>query len=289
MTGDSLAEGVPSHLEAPLRRWIFSILHDDEDNAERIALDLRVTVKTGNVYSPARFLALGISRDQLIDVVNSMLRLSAAPSAEQRFNPGSGYGRRSYLMTAGSGRREVEIAALQDMLTLAGSAYRVNSARSGLERRVEPTVQQAAAQALATSRSQQSGSASQHLETAWQCAYGQNPDPSKAYSEAIKAVESASQALIEPNNSRATLGTMLKVIGNSPQRFTTVIPAAANSGTTDIGLVVDMMRRLWQGQTSRHGSQTPTQMETQQQAEMAVHLAAALVQLFAAGLVRRMP
>ncbi|KUN58453.1 hypothetical protein AQJ54_41775 [Streptomyces griseorubiginosus] len=127
------------------------------------------------------------------------------------------------------------------------------------------------------------------METAWQCVYGRNPDPSKAYSEAIKAVESASQALIEPNNSRATLGTMLKVIGNSPQRFTTAIPAAASSGKTDIDLVVDMMRRLWQGQTSRHGSQTPTQMETQQQAEMAVHVAAALVQWFAAGLVRRTP
>lgn len=283
----SLTEGVPSHLETPLRRWIFSILQDDEDNAERIALDLRMTVNTGSVYSPAKFLALGTSRDQLIDVVNSMLRLSTPP-AEQRFNPGSGYGRRSYLTMYGGGRRADEIAALQEMLTLAGSAYRVNDAQTGLERRVESTVQQAAAQTLTTSRSQQSGSASQHLETAWQCAYGRNPDPSKAYSEAIKAVESASQALIEPNNSRATLGTMLGVIRNSPQRFSTAIPAG-NSGTNDFDLVADMMRRLWQGQTSRHGSQSPTPMETQEQAEMAVHLAAVLVQWFAAGLVHRRP
>ncbi|NNN34420.1 hypothetical protein HLK59_29485 [Streptomyces sp. S3(2020)] len=124
------------------------------------------------------------------------------------------------------------------------------------------------------------------MAKAWQCAYGRDPDPSKAYSEAIKAVESVSQALIEPKNSKATLGTMLKVIGHSPQRFATAISATNGE---DIVLVADMMRRLWQGQTSRHGSQNPTRLETQQEAEMAVHLAAILVQWFAAGLVSRTP
>jgi hypothetical protein len=112
-------------------------------------------------------------------------------------------------------------------------------------------------------------------------------EPKERYG--VSFAGASTQALIEPNNSRATLGTMLKVSGNSPQRFATAIPAAANSGKTDIDLVVDMMSRLRRGQTSRHGSQSPTQMETQQQAEMAVHLAAALVQWFAAGLVRRTP
>ncbi|MEV0937644.1 hypothetical protein ACIBMX_10485 [Streptomyces phaeochromogenes] len=281
---ESLAEGVPEHLEMPLRQWIFSILGNDEENAQKVALDLRLRVETGDVYSPARFLASGTSREQLIDVIDSMLRLSA-PSNARSFSPGAT--RRSYLGTYASDWRGTNIEALQEMLTLGGSAYRVNEACTGLERRVDETIHQAAAGALAASRTPKAGSAAEHMATAWQRAYGRDPDPSKAYSEAIKAVESASQALIEPNNSRATLGTMLGVIRNSPQQFTTAIPAANNGD--DIAVVADMMRRLWQGQTSRHGSQNPTRLETQQQAEMAVHLAATLVQWFAAGLVRRTP
>jgi hypothetical protein len=50
-----------------------------------------------------------------------------------------------------------------------------------------------------------------------------------------------------------------------------------------------MMRRLWKGQTSRHGSQNPTPLETQQEAEMAVHLATTLLHWFAAGLIHRIP
>lgn len=214
-----------------------------------------------------------------------MLSFSAPPEPE-------GGGPRVYRFDMigyvdGSADRNRAIAVLQDMLTLGGSAYRVNDTRTGLELRVNTTAQRAVAGALAASRTPSSGSAADHLATAWKCAYGRDPDSSKAYGEAIKAVESAAQALIEPNNAKATLGTMLGVMRNSPQRFATAIPAAG--GGDDIALVADMMRRLWQGQTSRHGSQSPTRLETQQEAEMAVHLATTLLQWFAAGLIHRVP
>ncbi|WP_327321131.1 hypothetical protein OG735_00380 [Streptomyces sp. NBC_01210] len=284
---DSLSEGIPDYMEIPLRQWVMALLQDDETNAQRIALHLKLRVDTGpREYSPAKFLAAGTSKEQLLDVVNAMLHLST-PSTSQTYypNPGTWSGRRQYLGTHGSNDREKAIAELEDMLTLAGSAYRVNDARTGLELRVDTTAQQAVSSALAAARTPQSGSAADHLATAWKCAYGRDPDPTKAYSEAIKAVESASQSLIEPNNANATLGSMLRVIGNSPQRFSTAIPAP--SGENDIELVSSMMRRLWKGQTARHGSQNPTRFETQREAEMAVHLAATLVQWFAAGLVQR--
>jgi len=44
---------------------------------------------------------------------------------------------------------------------------------------------------------------------------------------------------------------------------------------------------LWDGQSSRHGSSTPTRDETLEEATMAVHLAAALVHWFTSGAVRR--
>lgn len=47
------------------------------------------------------------------------------------------------------------------------------------------------------------------------------------------------------------------------------------------------MRALWQGQTSRHGGQTPTSPETLEAARAAVHLAATIVQWFTSGAVTR--
>ena len=124
-----------------------------------------------------------------------------------------------------------------------------------------------------------------HLATAWNACFGLHLDPVRAYSEAIKAVECAAHALIEPKNSKATLGSMNAVLRNSRQKFTTVIPAPA--GGDPIAVVEAMMRTLWEGQTSRHGAQTATTPETLEAARAGVHLAATLVQWFTSGVVTR--
>ncbi|AKL71073.1 hypothetical protein M444_37240 (plasmid) [Streptomyces sp. Mg1] len=130
------------------------------------------------------------------------------------------------------------------------------------------------------------GSAADHLATAWQAAYGRSPDPVRAYSESIKAVESAAHSVIQPNNAKATLGTMLGEIKNARHKLTTAIPVPASD---PIALVEAMMRTLWEGQTSRHGTQSGTVPETLEAARAGVHLAAALVQWFVSGAVVRTP
>ncbi|MEU4588618.1 hypothetical protein AB0F92_42385 [Kitasatospora aureofaciens] len=128
------------------------------------------------------------------------------------------------------------------------------------------------------------GSASEHLREAWQAVYGRSPNPPAAYSLAIKAVEAAAHAVLEPNNARSTLGTMIRNLRDAPQNFRVAIDGSSGG---DPGAVLGMLQMLWQGQTSRHGGQAPTRPETQEAAEMAVHLAAALVQWFTAGAVTR--
>ncbi|MFF8652542.1 hypothetical protein [Streptomyces huasconensis] len=86
----------------------------------------------------------------------------------------------------------------------------MTDARTGLELRIDETAQQALSSALAAARTAQSGSDAERLADAWKCAYGRDPDPSKAYSEAIKAVESASTSVNEPSNGKATLGSSLE-------------------------------------------------------------------------------
>ncbi|RSS57657.1 hypothetical protein EF909_16050 [Streptomyces sp. WAC01280] len=131
------------------------------------------------------------------------------------------------------------------------------------------------------------GSAADHLATAWQAAYGRNPDPERSYSEAIKAVEAAAHAVIQPNNAKATLGTMLGEIRNARHKFSTAIPVPAAGDP--IAAAEAMMRALWEGQTSRHGGQNGTVPETLEAARAGVHLAAALVQWFVSGVVARTP
>lgn len=131
------------------------------------------------------------------------------------------------------------------------------------------------------------GSAADHLAAAWQAAYGRGPDPVRAYSEAIKAVESAAHAIVQPNNAKAALGAMPGKIKNARHKFSTVIPTP--TGGDPIAPAEAMMRALWEGQTSRRGAQTTIVPETLEAARAGVHLAAALVQCFVSEAVTRSP
>ena len=121
--------------------------------------------------------------------------------------------------------------------------------------------------------------ASDHLRRAWGHAFARRPDPSAACFEAAKAVEAAARAMIEPNNSKATLGTMLSVIEDKPEKWTTVFES---SDARAFETVVSMMRMIWKGHL-RHGNpDEPIDVSTEQ-CEMIVHAAALLVHWFGAG------
>ena len=133
------------------------------------------------------------------------------------------------------------------------------------------------------SAASQINSAGQHLANAWNGAYGRTPDPVKAYSEAIKAVEAAAATVLTPTDLKATLGTLRGHLKSSlaPWRF------VIGSDSDTIETVLDMISMLWDGQTSRHGGVHQTREETPEEAEAALHLAATLVQWFISGAVRR--
>jgi hypothetical protein len=100
-------------------------------------------------------------------------------------------------------------------------------------------------------------------------------------------VECAAHAVIQPNDAKAPLGTMLGEIKNARHKFSTAISTPA--GGDPIAPAETMMRTLWEGQTSRHGAQTATVPETLEAARAGIHLAAALVQWFVSGAVDRTP
>ncbi|CAM5615761.1 hypothetical protein SGLAM104S_02834 [Streptomyces glaucescens] len=205
---DGPFEDVPEHLLAPLRTWVKDSLHFDvvrpkEEAARAVCLRLRIPPAVdapgyrGSEYVQPLIQAAGA---QLLDVVDEVLRSSILD--------------------------QWQVRSLVQMLDDAGSAYRVNEAGDGLEERVTPAVRDAVRQTIADAATgPAAGSAADHLAAAWQAAYGRGPDPARAYSEAIKAVECAAHAVIQPNNAKATLGTMLGEIKNARHKFTAVIPS----------------------------------------------------------------
>lgn len=165
---------------------------------------------------------------------------------------------------------------LDSMLLLANSAYQVNASWTGLELRIAPEVQDQV-QAVVDSTA---GSAGEHLTRAWNAAYSRTPDPVRSYSESIKAVEAALGAHVSPDNSRLTLGTMIRDVTAKPEKWTFAI---ADGHANGVETVLNMMRTLWYGQTSRHAGVNPTRDETDEEAKAAVHFAATLVQFGVSG------
>jgi hypothetical protein len=176
---------------------------------------------------------------------------------------------------------------LQQLLDDAHSVYEVKDNGSGLERRIGPTEGQMLDSAIkAAEIKSDAGSAASQLREASDSVRAMHPDTKKAYGMAVTAVESAAHAVIEPNNRMATLGTMLRILDANPAAFEVEI-AGRDRGKGPITPVTGIMRMLWEGQTSRHGSSQPTREETHEEAEMAVQVASLLVLWFSTGAVRR--
>jgi hypothetical protein len=180
---------------------------------------------------------------------------------------------------------------LNRALQQAGTVWEVVPVAGRTGFRMRRRASAATASALKQNTSAGDG-ASDHLGQAWQHAYGRDPDPGAAYSEAIKAVEAASIPVVVPNDPLATLG---KVIGNlrgdadkwrvnlsRPVRLSGKGSAAANAYPIDV--VIGQLDLLWTNQSDRHAPVVPI---TPSQAETAVHLALVLVHMFRSGAIAR--
>lgn len=257
----SLTSYSPSEsLELQLRSWIEDSLYDDD--VQRIAV--RLNIPDAFDDSSCLYDDSSIHADDLYEVIDAILDLQAS----------------------GASHFVNQRRSLQQLLDDSLSAYTISLDGRGLENRADPTATAALTDGvIAANARADAGSAADHLVTAWAHAYAIHPGPVRAYSESIKAVEAAAHAIIEPNNIKATMGTMLRHMRNHPTDFLLMLPSP---GVT-IDAVIGMMAALWAGQTSRHASQNPTRPETVEEARAAVHLAVALVRWFSAGIVRRSP
>ncbi len=187
-----------------------------------------------------------------------------------------------YASQTDSMYRRGEVAFdLEVMLATAGSAWTVAGESEEplrLERRVPSEVRDRYVEVSAKGR------AGGHLQVAWREMYGRNPDPSAAYREAVRAVEAAGTPIISPNNSRTTLGTMIRDFRAKPDKWDVPLGSTAEQGRD---VLLKMMEGVWHGQSDRHGTpdeEAPISV-TPEEAEAALHAAITLVHLFWSGLV----
>jgi hypothetical protein len=175
---------------------------------------------------------------------------------------------------------------LKTYLLEARSVYTVAPADGGkcyLVRRLPEGVETALADTV------QHGKAGKRLAAAWEAVFGVDPDPSKGYRLAIKAVEAASVPIVIPDDPSPTLGKVNQRIEQGGQ-FKLPHLREAPGGVTPHDVLLNNLKQLWWGQYDRHdglpASTLPDDV-TQDEAESAVMLAVTLVGWFATGKVQK--
>jgi len=167
--------------------------------------------------------------------------------------------------------------ALESLLIAANSAYAVKDDFSGLtERQAAGIAEQV--QQVVTDADQ---SVSEHLIAAWNSAYGYTKNPVHAYTEAIRAAETALRPIVCSGDHK-TIFRMIGLVNDNPQDFKFVLTdhrptAPANAPAADgVQVVLDLMRLLAYSEPKRHGGsgRNPTEDE----AKAAVMTAVTIVQ-----------
>jgi hypothetical protein len=284
---DELYEGIPEHLERPLVNWLGSYLNHTRRRplAERVALRLRLQLDLDS--EPAVGLVKAASAaGNLLDIIDTAIHIddylrweveAVGPmlndaAAVLDWVPDLVWPEGSVLAHA--------VEALDEILIDGGSAYTIDWNRRCLMRRLGPVVQQAARISMSARNA-----AGAHLAAAWSATYGVRPDPAKAYDESVRAVEAASIPLVLPNEGQPTLGKVHAHFRNAPHLWVLAIEGK-NNGAIDP--LTSMIGLLWFGHSpSRHAGGPASRPQRQDEAEMAVHLAAILVQWFTSRAVRR--
>jgi hypothetical protein len=262
-----LWEGVPDWLLDPLLDWPEQNMRSWSVN--QLMLRLRLSVPDSD--SPKRALrnALGERARQsergrwdVLDAVDFICQ-----TVEDLWIPAGWTGREPL---PGSD----PLTLLDGILAAGGSAYHCRKGR--LERRVDDTAVAAFERATATANDE----ASILLRRVWTATYGRDPEPSRAYGEAVRAVEAVACPLLLPDDPKPTLGRVVARLRDRPDDWLLVLPGEREAvGVAPV--------RLWTAQRSRHAGGSDTRDQLQVEAEAALSLAVMLVQWFTSGFIRR--
>ncbi|MFF5171749.1 hypothetical protein ACFY3U_03835 [Micromonospora sp. NPDC000089] len=266
-----LQEGVPDHIDGPLRDWLARQLttgdgNFDERTAQLVCLEAEL-LPHGKWYEKGRY-HYGVRfapQEKVLRAVNA------------------------YLKVTKDRRVSFDLAGLEQILTRGGSAYRVDVEGRCLVRRVDPSAQ--ALKDLAVTNADLTASAL--LQQAWEACYGLAPSPDATYGLVVKAVEQVICPLVSPANPQPTLfksrDTLLK--DSSAWEMAVPDPKPRKTGDptppTSAERIIALVDLLCSGHISRHSGSPDFRAQTQEEAETALTLGITIVQLVTARSFRR--
>lgn len=243
-------EGIPDHLKATLETWCMSNLGVDARSPQNremrqrtcslIASKLRLDLSDAS-HLVGNLIAIGdYDPHRLFEIIDMHLK-----------------------MTRGYGATD-----LDTLLAVGGSVWTLDGEHRGLERRVDPSEKEAYLRTVSPS-----DDASEHLRSAWAEAFGVTPNPSRAWSDAIKAVEALLWGLVIPKNDKATLGSIISAVDAAPKKWAFRLSPSGSVG--GVAAFTQTLRFIWPN-PDRHGSGT-VRVPDQHEAEDVVRTAVLVV------------
>lgn len=172
--------------------------------------------------------------------------------------------------------------SLSEILDSFGHEYTVHPTEPQLIQRLDKTTLEG--YSSATTPEDES---SDHLNVAWNAVYSRNPDYSKAWEYATKAVEAALRPIVAPNDSKATLGKLIGQISSTPNQWTISIVKRELAGTEifPIDLFISTLR-IVNYSPDRHGGSNAEPV-TKEHAILVLHQATAIVNWLRAGCLQK--
>lgn len=260
-----LVPGIPSWLLEPVVGWVSGLLtngtwayQEHLANAQmvtRIELGFKAGAELHVTTLQAHL--RGVGGEKLLRLADYLLAQTASDSAPRR--------------------------RLESVLAAGRSKWQVGErmGKPGLIERIPLGVQDSVEGVIKAS-----GSAGRILARAWSHVHGLEPNDSGAYADAVRAVETAAIAVVQPSHGTATLGT---VIGQMRADGDWRPPLRKPKDFDSAQLLLNLLQTLWHGHRDRHGSVDYSDV-THAEARSAVTLAATLVDWFAsAAIARRTP
>jgi len=261
-------DGVPNHLWPLLRHWLIAAYAtQDEPALRRIALKLRVPLSDSDLHSAHLLFTEDrpLSRALIDGCYGAATRLDAVD-----------YALRSFDEWVADPWEEAQLSTdLARLLQDSGSAYAIGPDGRSLVVRTDPTAHAAAAAAVAAA-----DPAAHELAQAWVSAFGRNPNAEQAWRHAIRAVEELLVPIIEPRNTKATLGSALASLKRSPERWNIEHP------NITVNTLTVLLGSVWPD-PKRHGGDPTQQPATDKDAAAAVYAAVTATSWLRDGLLKR--
>ncbi len=277
-----LHEGVPSHMQSGLNKAVQWMLKQSGAMSDTVQRRLRLAVAQDYDTSVSIILLTDEHPDLLLDVADCLLDLACTNYRLSKQQPPNWQVAEQRQAQAAAAANYV--GSLMRVLDEANSAYTVAMPEApggwSLVRRVDQT----ATDALADAAGQAADSAAL-LASAWAATFQREPDLTRAYRDAVLAVEAAASRILIPNDPTPTLGKAITHLASTTAKWT--VAGLDDKSQQSAATLLAMLQTVWQNQ-GRHvgqGGAAPDSVE-QGEAEAVAFLAITLVQWFERGLVQ---